>query len=46
MVLSSIKETDCDVRRDLYSNVILSGGSTMYNGLADRLEKELDAEAP
>lgn len=46
MVYNSIKECDIDVRRDLYNNIILSGGSTMYNGLADRLEAEVDKLAP
>lgn len=42
----SITECDLDVRKDLYSNTILSGGTTLYEGLPDRLEKELDAMAP
>ena len=28
----SIMKCDMDIRRDLYSNVVLSGGSTMYPG--------------
>merc|ERR550514_2287754 len=42
----SLKECDIDIRTDLMSNVILSGGTTMYEGLPDRLQKELDALAP
>ena len=30
-----------DVRRDLYQNVVLSGGSTCYAGMQDRMESEL-----
>jgi len=37
---------DVDVRRDLYGNVVLSGGTTMYNGIADRITKELQSLAP
>jgi actin len=37
---------DVDVRKDLYSNIVLSGGSTMYNGIAERLNKEVVALAP
>jgi len=37
---------DVDVRRDLYGNVVMSGGTTMYPGIADRLSKELTALAP
>ena len=35
-----------DVRRDLLKNIILSGGSTMYEGLSDRLKAEVEALAP
>ena len=37
---------DVDVRKDLYSNIVLSGGSTMYTGIAERLNKEVVALAP
>jgi len=32
--------------RDLYGNVVLSGGTTMFPGIADRMQKELTALAP
>merc|ERR1711874_909248 len=35
-----------DIRKDLYANVVLSGGSTMYPGIADRMQKEITALAP
>ena len=31
---------------NLYNNVVLSGGSTMFPGIADRMSKELTALAP
>lgn len=37
---------DPDVRKDLYGSLILSGGSTMFNGLAERLSKEVTTLAP
>jgi actin len=43
---SSIGKCDVDIRKDLYSNVVLSGGTTMYEGLPDRMTKELTALAP
>merc|ERR550537_428990 len=46
MTYATIMDCDNDVRRDLYGNIILSGGSTLYKGLPDRLEKEMDAKAP
>ncbi|KAI3609273.1 cytoplasmic 1 [Moniliophthora roreri] len=45
-VYNSITKCDLDIRRDLYANVVLSGGSTMYPGLADRMQKELGDLAP
>ena len=37
---------DVDIRKDLYANVVLSGGTTMYAGIADRMSKEITALAP
>ena len=42
----SVSNSDVDVRRDLLKNVILSGGTTMYEGISDRLKSELTALAP
>ncbi|KAG2374697.1 hypothetical protein C9374_010441 [Naegleria lovaniensis] len=41
MIFSSIQNCDCPIRKELYENVLLSGGSTMFNGIADRITKEL-----
>jgi len=43
---NSIMKCDVDVRKDLYANIIMSGGSTMFTGLCDRLHKELVMLAP
>jgi len=42
----TIMKCDVDIRRDLYANVVLSGGTTMYPGIAERMTKELTALAP
>jgi actin-related protein len=42
----SIQASDIDVRKDLCKNIILSGGTTMYDGLADRLKDEIVAKLP
>jgi len=46
MCFASIQDCDLDIRKDLYQNVILSGGTTLYEGLPDRLETELDKMCP
>jgi len=43
---NSIMKCEVDVRKDLYANIILSGGTTMFYGLTDRLYKELILLAP
>lgn len=43
---SAIMKSDLDIRKDLYSNIILSGGSTMFPGLPERLSKEIQKLAP
>jgi hypothetical protein len=36
---NSIMKSDVDIRKDLYGNIILSGGTTMFPGIADRMQK-------
>lgn len=43
---SSILKCDVDIRKDLYSNIVMSGGTTMFPGIAERLNKEMTAMAP
>jgi actin-related protein len=43
---NSIMKCDVDIRKDLYSNIVLSGGTTMFVGIADRMQKEITALAP
>lgn len=37
----SIMKSEVDVRRDLFQNIILSGGTTLFPGLPERLTKEI-----
>jgi len=46
MTAKSIQKCDIDVRRDLFGNIVLSGGTTMYNGLPERLQAEITTLAP
>nr|VVW90007.1 unnamed protein product [Nymphaea colorata] len=46
LVYSSIQKTDLDIRKNLYENIVLSGGTTMFPGLAERLSKELVKSIP
>jgi actin len=46
MLFDSIMKCDADVRRDLYANIVLSGGTTLFKGFAERFEKEIVRLAP
>src|SRR4029078_10575906 len=43
---NSIMKGVSDIRKDLYGNFVLSGGTTMFRGIADRLQKDLVNLAP
>jgi actin beta/gamma 1 len=45
-MFQTIMKCDVDIRKDLYANIVLSGGTTMFQGIADRLTKEITALAP
>jgi actin-related protein len=43
---NTIMKCDVDIRKDLYKNIVCSGGSTMFDKIDDRLTKEVKALAP
>jgi actin-related protein len=43
---NSIMKCDVDIRKDLYANTVLSGGTTMFAGIGERMDKEIVALAP
>ena len=45
-IFDTITSCDSDLMRDLYRNIIISGGTTMLPGFAERIEKELGRLAP
>jgi actin-related protein len=46
ITFQSINKCDIDVRRSLYENIVLSGGTTMFQGIGERMTKEMTAMAP
>jgi len=40
-VVKSIMKCDIDVHKDLFANIVLSGGNTMFEGFTARLQKEI-----
>ncbi len=45
-VYNCIQACDIDLRKELYQNIVLSGGTTMFPGLKERLHKELKELVP
>ena len=46
MTYNSIMKCDADIHYNLYANIVLSGGSTMFPGIADRMQREITYLAP
>lgn len=46
LTFQSVMKCDLDIRRDLLGNVVLSGGSTMFDGFDRRMQHELKQLAP
>ncbi|XP_060581175.1 actin-10-like [Ruditapes philippinarum] len=46
LLYNSVMKSDIDIRKDLFANVVLSGGTTMFPGIADRMKHELDNLVP
>jgi len=46
VIHKSVQKCDVTLRKDLYNNIVLSGGNTMFSGIADRLTKEVAALLP
>lgn len=42
----SVAACDIDIRRKLYENIVMSGGSTMFAGMGKRLGKEMQRLSP
>ena len=45
-VYQTISRSDMNTRKDLYHNIVLSGGSTMFPGMPERLKKDISEMAP
>lgn len=46
VIFNSIKKCDIDIHKEMYANIIPSGCSAMFEGLPERLEKEVKCFAP
>lgn len=39
-------KTDIDIHNDLYNNIVMSGGTTMFAGVASHVRQEIETVAP
>ncbi|GKT23869.1 Actin family like protein [Aduncisulcus paluster] len=42
VIFNSIVKCDVDIRNDLFNNIVLCGGNTLFKGFASRLRTEVD----
>jgi actin-related protein len=45
LTFNSIEKCDIDIRKDLFGNIVMSGGSTMFSKIDQRLKTEVQALA-
>lgn len=41
LIYTSLERCDSDVSKEMYANIMLSGGTSMFKGLPERMEKEI-----
>jgi len=46
LTFTSIMKCDVDIRKDLYGNIVMSGGTTMYKNIPERVQQGVKALAP
>lgn len=46
MIVESIGRADIDIRRDLFLNVVVAGGNTLYKGFLERLQRQIPEISP
>lgn len=46
MVLEAINECDIDIKRQLFNNIILTGGNSLLQGFSSRLQNKLNDISP
>ncbi|KAJ5073820.1 actin [Anaeramoeba ignava] len=46
MIYNSIMKDDVDIRKELYGNIVLTGGTSMFPGIKERIEKEIKQLSP
>lgn len=45
-IYNCVQKADLDLRTTLYQSITLSGGTTMFEGFQERLNKEITALVP
>lgn len=39
--LEAIMKCDVDIRNDMFANIVLSGGNTLFTGFSERMYEEI-----
>lgn len=46
MIIDAISKGDLDIRKEMFSNIFITGGNTLFPGFPERLQKQLIHSAP
>lgn len=46
MIIDSINKSDLDIRKEMFNNIFVCGGNTLFAGFPERLQKQLLNASP
>lgn len=46
MVIDAINKGDLDIRKEMFNNIFLCGGNTLFQGFTERMQKSLLHSSP
>lgn len=41
MILDSINRGDLDIKKEMFNNILITGGNTLFQGFVERMQKQL-----
>ena len=46
MVIDAINKCDLDIKKEMYSSIIFTGGNSLFNGFNERLYRQINNSCP
>jgi actin-like protein 6A len=46
MVIDSINKSDMEIKKELYSNIVITGGNTLFNMFLEKIQRKIYNNSP